>query len=293
MSGAGASALASADLDGDGDRDLAVANGDSDDVTILRNGGGGNFTQPGSSPESLGDFPFSVAAGDFDGDADQDLAVANEFDDNVTILKNSGNGNFTEPASSPEPAGGGPISIAVANFDGDGDQDLAVANAFAGDLSVLRNNGNGNFAELASSPEAVGDFPRAVSAADLDGDADQDLAVANLGSDDVTILRNSGNGNFTEPASSPELAGDGPASVAPADFDLDGDRDLAVANNASSNVSILRNNGPASFNEVGSSPEAAGVGANFVVAAPLDGDADQDLAVTNLSVDTVTILGNQ
>jgi hypothetical protein len=47
-----------------------------------------------------------------------------------------------------------------------------------------------NFVERASSPEAAGIFPRLVAAADLDGDLDADLAVANLFSGDVTILRN-------------------------------------------------------------------------------------------------------
>ena len=41
--------------------------------------------------------------------------------------------------------------------------------------------------------------PLAVAAGDLDGDGDADLAVANLGSDDVTILKNNGAGNFFEP----------------------------------------------------------------------------------------------
>jgi FG-GAP-like repeat len=67
-----------------------------------------------------------------------------------------------------------------------------------------------DFFEPASSPEAAGDAPQSVAAADLDGDGDQDLAVANLFSDNVTILRNTGSGNFRQPASSPVAAGDVP-----------------------------------------------------------------------------------
>ena len=50
-----------------------------------------------------------------------------------------------------------------------------------------------------------------------------------------------------EPASSPELIGGSPISVTSADFDDDGDQDVAVANNASSDVTVLRNNGLANF----------------------------------------------
>jgi hypothetical protein len=57
-------------------------------VTILRNSGAGNFSQPASSPEVVGDRPLSVAAADLDGDGDPDLALANQLTDNVSILRN-------------------------------------------------------------------------------------------------------------------------------------------------------------------------------------------------------------
>ena len=55
-----------------------------------------------------------------------------------------------------------------------------------------------NFTELATSPEPAGDGPSAVAVADLDGDLDRDLAVANAADDNVTIHRNNGAGNFVE-----------------------------------------------------------------------------------------------
>jgi hypothetical protein len=105
-----------------------------------------------------------------------------------------------------------------------------------------------DFFEPASSPEAAGDTPQGVAAADLDGDGDQDLAVANLFSDNVTILKNNGSGNLRETASSPIATGDAPAKVAAVDLDGEGDQDLAVVNQ-SNTVTILRNNGHARFRE--------------------------------------------
>ena len=90
-------------------------------------------------------------------------------------------------------------------------------------MTILRNTGAGDFAEPASSPEAAGDAPFSVAAADLDGDATRTSRSRTTGSDDITILRNTGAGNFAEPGSSPEAAGDTPVSVAAAD--LDGDFD--------------------------------------------------------------------
>ena len=68
-----------------------------------------------------------------------------------------------------------------------------------------------------------------------------DLAVANLGSDNVSILFGDGNGTFG--MANNFGAGDGPQSVAVGDFDGDGNQDLAVANLGSDNVSILLGNG--------------------------------------------------
>jgi len=295
--GNGPSSVAAADLDGDADQDLAVANYNSDDVTILRNTGRGNFNEPLTSPKPVGDAPNAVVAADLDGDADQDLAVANYESDHVTILRNNGRGNFSEPVTSPEPAGDGPASVAAVDLDGDADRDLAVANFISDDVTILLNKGNGNFNPALTSPEPLGCTcaPTSVVAADLDGDADQDLALANYISNDVTILRNNGSGNFNQPVTSPEATGSVPVSVAAADFDGDADQDLAVANHYSDDVTILRNTGSGNFNQPVTSPETAGDFPQSVAAADFDGDGDPDLAVANSGFisDDVTILRNR
>ena len=117
--------------------------------------------------------------------------------------------DFAQPASSPEAAGSGPSAIIAANLDGDTDQDLAVADNLVGQVTVLRNAGTGNFSEPATSPEPVGASPSSIAAADFDGDTDVDLAVtsADNNTDNVIILRNTGNADFIQPTSSPEDAG--------------------------------------------------------------------------------------
>ena len=284
--------VVAADLDGDGDSDLAVAGGLSE-VTILRNDGSGDLAERSSSPETAGDLPWSVAAADFDGDTDQDLAVANNASSDVTILRNTGSGNFPHFGSSPEAAGEIPAAIAAADLDGDSDQDLAVVNSSPGDVTILRNNGSGNFTERASSPEDAGDTPLSIATADLDGDLDRDLAIGNSGSGDVTIHLNNGSGNFTERASSPEAAGDNPNSVVAADFEDDGDQDLAVANGGSGDLTVLENNGSGNFTEPATSPETAGGNPTSVAALDFDADLDPDLAVANAVDANLTILRNR
>ena len=140
----------------------------------------------------------------------QDLIVSNQESDDLTILRNKGNGNFVEPATSPEPAGDVPVSVAPADLDGDGDIDLAIANAIKSnapdDVTILLNRGTGNFVAAPTSPENAGNKPVSIVAANLDGDGDVDLAVANQQGNNITVFRNNGSANFTEAPGSPETA---------------------------------------------------------------------------------------
>jgi hypothetical protein len=85
-----------------------------------------------------GTGPRSIAVGDFNGDGVQDLAVANEGSNNVSVLLGKGDGTFQGVVNFG--AGSGPVSVAVGDFNGDGVQDLAVANERPNNVSVLINN---------------------------------------------------------------------------------------------------------------------------------------------------------
>jgi uncharacterized protein (TIGR03437 family) len=125
--------VAVGDFNGDGNLDLAVTNGDptgffgdaeSKDVSILLGTGTGSF---GAKTDfGTGFSPISVAVGDFNGDGELDLAVANFDSNTVSILLGTGTGSFE--ARTDFGTGSGPASVAVGDFNGDGKLDLAVAN---------------------------------------------------------------------------------------------------------------------------------------------------------------------
>jgi hypothetical protein len=255
--------VAVGDFDGDDVLDLAVPNGGSDNISILLGDGDGTFTQAAESPVTVGDHPFSVAVGDFDGDDVLDLAVTNEDSNNVSILLGDGNGTFTEePTESPVTVGDAPVTVAVGDFDGDDVLDLAVTNQGSNNVSILLGDGDGTFTQATESPITVGDFPFSVAVGDFDGDDVLDLAVANVDSDDVSILLGDGDGTFTEePTESPITAvGDGPFSFAVEDFDGDDVLDLAVGNVISDDVSILLGDGDGTFTQAADSPITVGLG---------------------------------
>jgi hypothetical protein len=93
----------------------------------------------------------------------------------------------------------------------------------------------------------AGDAPHSIVARDLDGDGIQDLAVADHGSNAVTVLLANGDGTF---AAADYAVGDGPHSIRAGDLDGNGAPDLVVANDASDSVSVLLGAGDGTFPSV-------------------------------------------
>src|SRR5689334_10247051 len=100
-------------------------------------------------------------------------------------------------APAPSPAGASPRSVAVGDFNGDGALDMATANSDGNSVTVLLGSRTGGFTAAAGSPFAVGTRPQSVSVGDFNGDGKHDLAVANSGSNNVTVLLGNGAGAFT------------------------------------------------------------------------------------------------
>lgn len=291
-------ALLTGDFNADGNLDLAVVNSDDGTVTILLGNGDGTFTQAANSPITVGTKPRSLAVADFNRDGIADLAVANYGDGTVTILLSNGDGTFRQPAGSPVNAGTTPYSVAAGDFNGDGIPDLAIANGAADTVTILLGAGDGTFTQAPTSPTTPGFAPTVVAIADFNGDGKADLAVANNGNNTVTILLGNGDGTFAQAANSPVKVGTSPYSVVVGDFDGDGIADLAVAN-ASGNgpkstykgtVTILQGNGDGTFTPAPQSPVPVGNWPISIAAGDFNQDGIPDLAVTNYSSGTVSVL---
>jgi hypothetical protein len=128
--------------------------------------------------------------------------------------------------------------------------------------------------------------PYSVAIGDLNGDGNPDLAVANMGSNTVSVLLGTGTGNFG--AKTDFATGNGPYSVAIGDVSGDGKLDLVTANNSSSTVSVLLGTGTGSFGA--KTDFATGAGTVFVAIGDLNGDGKPDLAVANFYSNTVSVL---
>ena len=229
--------LVAADFNRDDRADLAVANLDSNDISVLLGRGDGTFQDQLTNP--VGDGPVDAVTADLNHDGHLDIITTNRYSNDISVLMGNGDGTFQ--AAESFAAGPGPMGLVVGDFNGDGRLDVAVVDSGNSDgggqgVSILLGNGDGTFQAPVSYQ--AGAYPSSLVAGDFTGDGVLDLAVANLVSDDVTILIGDGHGGFDpEPSSIP--IGDesgGPESIAAGDFTGDGVLDLAVANQNSDNV---------------------------------------------------------
>lgn len=193
------------------------------------------------------------------------------------------------------PVGLGPFSVTTTDLDGDAKADLITANLDANTLSLLRNTSTIcaiNFAPQITFPTGI--RPSSVIAGDIDGDGKTDLAVANIISNTVSVLRNTSSAgviNFAPQVTFPTVSN--PTSGVVSDLDGDGKLDLAIVNIGDNSVSVLRN--ASSIGTISFAPQipfSVGSSPRSVAAGDVDGDGKIDLAIANFNSNTVSVLRN-
>jgi len=239
---------------------------------------------------AIGDYPEAVPAADRIG--------PEAFDSEYDI------GRFTDVARSLGVDAfnlcGGSI---VEDFDGDGLLDIATSTWDPdGPFTFYRNNGDGSF-EDASASSGLADQLGGLNCigGDYDNDGDVDILVLrgawlyDDGQIRNSLLRNNGDGTFTDVTRRAGLAM--PArptqTAAWGDFDNDGDLDLFIGNESRLEMpdasggdypsQLYRNNGDGTFTDIAAS---AGVRndryCKGVAAGDFDNDGDMDIYVSNI-----------
>src|SRR5580700_4876051 len=261
-------------------------------------GGVTNSILPSTS-YNVGIGPVALTAADFRNVGQQDLAVVNEIDNTLTILQNQSAGTFLQaglPISLGAARTAAPViapSIASAVLTTSGFHDLLVTDPVANTVQVLLSNGDDTFKQATGSPITMGQQPSSIVLGDFNGDGIQDFAVTNFTDNTLSLFLGNGDGTFKQATGSPfamPTAATGPIAMTSADFNSDGNLDLAIVNQTTNNVTILLGNGNATFNLATGSPFAVGTFPVAIATGDLNNDSHPDLVVVNQSDGTVSVL---
>jgi hypothetical protein len=263
--------------------------------------------------------PRAVAAADFDQDEDRtiDIAVANSDNDTVSVFLNDADSGWLASNESEYNVKSGrcqancyPNALATGDLDGKNGPDIVATNNNVGIVSILFNNGNGEFKTpvFLDAPDdrltfvIAGQFNDDNADRRIDGKDWLDLAVVGRPYSDesaaghLTLLFNDGSGGF--PIRKRYDTGPNPSSVTSGQFNDDNQDgridasdlpDLAVADYGSlsreeGSLWVFMNNKGGTPGEFGHSEDhefSTGWGSLFLTTGDFDGLYGDDVAVAN------------
>ncbi len=232
-------AMAFGDFNLDGFQDVITVNGESGTISLLY---GNSQTEFKSGPTiDLGGDLSALAVADIDRDGIDDVVVMDQTNSNLHYLRGNGALEKAQAKIITTKDLGRLADIKLADFNNDYFQDLVIASNSG--ISVVYGDGKGNFGKeirLNNSNTVTG-----MVVTDLSGDHFPDIAIS---TPNQVITWNS---RLTKGFSLPKsfAAGENVHSLVAGTFNSDDLTDLAVVNEATSQVSVLLNRKGNKFSE--------------------------------------------
>ncbi len=266
--------VTTADLDEDGEQDV-LAVGWGGGLSWWRNTGGGASWTENVVATNLSS-PTSVRTGDLDEDGDLDLLVATSGDDTVRWYLN--NGSWTP--STVTAALGGAWTAVPADMNGDGGLDVLATGRNGDTIAWWELSGK---SWLSHTVVTAFDGAMGVEAVDMDRDGDLDVLATGYFAGTVTWWENLNGSGLSWQEHTIATGFTGAGLVTAADFDGDGDVDVAASGVTLGAIAWFRNdNGIGTWwktIEIDSAPVAP----YALTTGDLDCDGDVDLVAADIS----------
>ena len=291
------------DVNRDGHLDLVTCNNWGYDESILLGDGLGAFHSASPPTEVDGDGePVRLLLRDFNNDGLLDIAVNAPDDGKLVRFFGDGKGNFPGPDLEVEGVAH-PYGMDAGDFNNDGNLDMAVTGPSPRDasrdsvVSILLGDGAGGFSV---STFTLNRHPSSVKVGDLNNDGILDLVVAgtlpNSGDNNfISTYLGDGAGNFTLTQFLDLGVGNLKGDIAIGDFNEDGFLDVAYPVTGTQtpkmhSTHVLTFFGNGTGNLVAGPTLTVGQEPHTVIAVDVNKDGHLDLAVTNRTDGTVTVL---
>jgi hypothetical protein len=287
--GSGSNSLAIGDFNGDGKADIATANLGSNNVSVLLNTSPTVTVAAGTAPSETG------TRGTFTLTLDQPAPTGG------LTVNFTPSGTATNPADYSFTAGSNITSVSATSIviaagattatlnvvpvadEVTDPSETVILTLASGNDYFLGSNATAQFATATNF--SVGTAPRSVAIGDFNGDGKLDIATANSGSSNVSVLLGDGTGRF---GNATNFTAGRPYSIGSGDFNGDGNADIATANYSSNTVSVLLGDGTGGFGNatnfnVGSNPASVEIG-------DFNGDGKLDITTVNSNSKDVSVL---
>jgi FG-GAP-like repeat/Putative Ig domain len=213
--------------------------------------------------------------------------------------------NFTQAQGSPIAAYFA-TALVAADLNKDGKPDIALA--YSADVAALLGNGDGTFAQATGSPINLNQlpwqggatpYPGALTVGDFNNSGNLGLAVTEFQNSLAIAFLGNGNGSFTTPSTYVAILGRSSASLVSADFNGDGNLDLAAGNDLNGTLLVVSlGYGDGAFNTVSGSPFGVSRPINSIAVGDFNGDGKLDLAIATVDLivagsgSVIILLGN-
>ena len=229
---------------------------------------------------------FGIAFGHLDRDGDLDL-VASSDGNGLRVFLGDGDGGWMA-ARTHITTDGGYSGICLGDYDDDGNLDLFAGSP--GDqetdpkgLHVYKGDGTGTFTEVTSSSglPTTGNW-RGVAVGDVNKDGDMDLAATSgYGSaDGIHVYVGDGTGGFIDQSTGLPNRQDRDSNIVLADFDKDGNLDLAAGGRPGTEVYLGNGGSGGSMTWTSSSVGLPNTRSAGISAADVDEDGFVDLVIS-------------
>ncbi|MCC6371249.1 MAG: T9SS type A sorting domain-containing protein [Bacteroidia bacterium] len=234
----------------------------------------------------------SIHSSDFNNDGKADLAVGTQSSnlDYVEVYHGSGNGTFTLNTTISLPyfsSFGSVRSITATDLNGDNNKDIIALRGYD-KAWVALNNGAGSFS-VAGSYLGCSD-PLAVITDDFNNDGNHDLIIADFCAPYFHRYLGTGTGSFLTGPSNVLIMPGGLScyDAVSADFNNDGNKDLALTNNGGNNVAVFMGLGTGFFAPVVT--YTVGTWPKGLTTADYNNDGNMDIAASVNGADSVSVL---
>lgn len=241
-------------------------------------------------------------------DGHTDLAVINEYGSSVGVFLNDfSTGAFSrvpnpdgKPKDEPDsralnfgPTGAYPTGGGIADFDRDGHLDVVTADYHGYSVTILLNRGGGllNLRPPVSYPTDGVSETSNLAVGDLNKDGIPDVIATNPLRSSISVLLGRADGTLAPAVNVPVgvMGGAHPFSVAIADFNGDGNNDVAAADDTSATMRVRLGHGDGTF-EAEVPYEIGGTQSFVAIASDVNLDQKVDLVVADRGSDTVSVL---